>query len=169
MHSLWLILSSVFFGVAGVYCFIHPDMAMEAVALYIGFLVFFGGLSQLMRYFGTAGDKRSRWQLVTAAMDILFGGWLLISGNYLLLVLFLPFMLAAYVLTRGLLLFVYYFRAKATVKSPHLFLLAAAVQVVLGLALALMPVFAAKVFVYAMGAGLVWCGFTTFSMWREVK
>ena len=155
MHSLWLILSSVFFGVAGVYYFIHPDMAMEAVALYIGFLVFFGGLSQLMRYFGTPGEKRSRWQLVTAAMDILFGGWLLISGNYLLLVIFLPFMLAAYVLTRGLLLFVYYFRARETVKSPHLFLLAAAVQVVLGLALALMPVFAAKVFVYAMGAGLV--------------
>ena len=127
MHSLWLILSSVFFGVAGVYCFIHPDMAMEAVALYIGFLVFFGGLSQLMRYFGTPGEKRSRWQLVTAAMDILFGGWLLISGNYLLLVIFLPFMLAAYVLTRGLLLFVYYFRARETVKSPHLFLLAAAV------------------------------------------
>lgn len=169
MHSLWLVLSSVFFGVAGVYCFIHPDMAMEAVALYIGFLVFFGGLSQLMRYFGTPGEKRSRWQLVTAAMDILFGGWLLISGNYLLLVLFLPFMLAAYVLTRGLLLFVYYFRAKETVKSPHLFLLAAAVQVVLGLALALMPVFAAKVFVYAMGAGLVWCGFTSFTMWRDVK
>mgnify|MGYP001072680347 CR=1 FL=1 len=169
MHSLWLILSSVFFGVAGVYCFIHPDMAMEAVALYIGFLVFFGGLSQLMRYFGTPGEKRSRWQLVTAAMDILFGGWLLISGNYLLLVIFLPFMLAAYVLTRGLLLFVYYFRARETVKSPHLFLLAAAVQVVLGLALALMPVFAAKVFVYAMGAGLVWCGFTSFTMWRDVK
>lgn len=169
MHSLWLVLSSVFFGVAGVYCFIHPDMAMEAVALYIGFLVFFGGLSQLMRYFGTPGEKRSRWQLVTAAMDILFGGWLLISGNYLLLVIFLPFMLAAYVLTRGLLLFVYYFRARETVKSPHLFLLAAAVQVVLGLALALMPVFAAKVFVYAMGAGLVWCGFTSFTMWRDVK
>lgn len=169
MHSLWLILSSVFFGVAGVYCFIHPDMAMEAVALYIGFLVFFGGLSQLMRYFGTPGEKRSRWQLVTAAMDILFGGWLLISGNYLLLVIFLPFMLATYVLTRGLLLFVYYFRARETVKSPHLFLLAAAVQVVLGLALALMPVFAAKVFVYAMGAGLVWCGFTSFTMWRDVK
>ncbi len=169
MHSLWLILASVFFGVAGVYCFIHPDMAMEAVALYIGFLVFFGGLSQLMRYFGTPGEKRSRWQLVTAAMDILFGGWLLISGNYLLLVIFLPFMLAAYVLTRGLLLFVYYFRARETVKSPHLFLLAAAVQVVLGLALALMPVFAAKVFVYAMGAGLVWCGFTSFTMWRDVK
>lgn len=169
MHSLWLILSSVFFGVAGVYCFIHPDMAMEAVALYIGFLVFFGGLSQLMRYFGTPGEKRSRWQLVTAAMDILFGGWLLISGNYLLLVIFLPFMLVAYVLTRGLLLFVYYFRARETVKSPHLFLLAAAVQVVLGLALALMPVFAAKVFVYAMGAGLVWCGFTSFTMWRDVK
>ncbi len=169
MRSLWLILSSVFFGVAGVYCFIHPDMAMEAVALYIGFLIFFSGASQLLRYHATSGESRSRWQLVTAVLDLLFGGWLLLSGNYLLLVFFLPFMLAAYVLTRGLLLFVFYFRAKSQVKNPHVFLLAAAVQVILGAALAMMPLFAAKVFVYAMGAGLVWCGFTSFALFRDGK
>lgn len=169
MHSLWLILSSVFFGVAGVYCFIHPDMAMEAVALYIGFLVCFSGLSQLLRYGSTPAAARSQWQLVMAVLDVLFGGWLLLSGNYLLLVLFLPFMFAAYVLTRGLLLFVYYFRAKETVRSPHLFLLAAAVQVIFGGALAMMPLFAAAVFIYAVGAGLIWCGFTSFTLWRDVK
>lgn len=69
MHSLWLILSSVFFGVAGVYCFIHPDMAMEAVALYIGFLVCFSGLSQLLRYGSTPAEARSRWQLVMAVLE----------------------------------------------------------------------------------------------------
>lgn len=169
MHSIWLILSSIFFGVAGVYCFIHPESAMTAVALYIGFLIFFSGLSQLMRYRSTEQERRSRWQLVVAVMDILFGGWLLVSGNYLLLVFFLPFMLAAYVLTRGILLFVYYFRAKELIKSPKLYLLAAAVQVILGAALAMMPIFAAKVFVYAMGVGLIWNGFTSFSMWREAR
>ena len=169
MHSLWMILSSVFFGVAGVYCFMNPSAAMEAVAMYAGFFILFGGITQLMRFFGTPGEKRSRWQLVMAAMDTLFGAWLLMSGNYLLLVVFLPFMLAAYVLTRGLLLFVYYFRGKATVAQPHVYLLGAAVQVVLGIVLAMMPLFAAKVFIYAVGAGLLWCGFTTFTAWREIK
>ena len=120
MHSFWLILSSVFFGVAGVYCFLHPTDALSAVGLYAGFLVFFGGLSQLMRYFGTAGERRSRWQLVTAALDVLFGGWLLVSGYYVLLAAFLPFMMAGYILARGILLFVYYFRAKETVKGASL-------------------------------------------------
>jgi len=35
--------------------------------------------------------------------------------------------------------------------------------------LALMPLFAAAVFVYAVGAGMLWCGFTTFTAWREKK
>lgn len=142
---------------------------MKAVALYIGLLVFFSGLSQLMRYFSTAGERRSRWQLVTAEMDVLVGGWLLISGNFRLLVLFPLFMLAAYILTRGILLVVYYFRAKALIRSPRLYFFAAVSQVLLSGALAMMPLFAAKVFVYVMGAGLIWCGFTSVSLWREAK
>lgn len=167
MHSLWMILSSVFFGVAGVYCFLHPEMALEAVALYAGFLILFSGLSQLMRFFGTPDAMRSRWQLVMAVMDTLFGGWLLFSGNYLLLAVFIPYMFAAYVLMRGILLFVYYARGRASVVNPHVYLLAASVQVVLGIGLALMPLFAAAVFIYAIGAGMIWCGFTTFAAWRE--
>lgn len=169
MHSLWMILSSVFFGVAGVYCFLHPEMAMEAIALYAGMLILGSGISQLLRYFGTPGELRSRWQLVMALMDTLFGGWLLLSGNYMLLAVFLPYMFAAYVLTRGILLIVYYVRGKSTVASPHVYLLAAAVQIILGIALTLMPLFAATVFIYAAGAGMLWCGFTTFAAWREKK
>lgn len=166
MHSLWLILSSVFFGVGGVYCFMHPDTAMEAIALYVGCLIFFGGISQLARYFTAAREVRSGWQLVMALVDTLFGGWLLTSGAYMLFAVFMPYMLAGYILARGILLFVYYFRGRA-VASPAICLLAAAVQVVLGAALAVMPLFAAKVFVYAAGAGLLWTGFSCFASWRE--
>lgn len=168
MHSLWLILSSVFFGVAGVYCFLHPDAALEALGLYLGFLILFGGLSQILRFFSTEEGKRSRWQLVMAVVDALFGLWLVAGGAYMLLAAFLPFMMAGYILARGILLIVYFVRGRATVAHPAVYLASAAGQIILGIAMAFMPVFAAKVFIYAAGLALLWSGFTCFTAWREI-
>ena len=169
MHSLWLVLSSVFFGVAGVYSFMHPDAALEALGLYIGFLLLLGGISQILRFFGTEEGKRSRWQMVIAVVDTLFGLWLIASGAYMVLAALLPFMMAGYILARGILLFVYYKRAKATVSHPAMYLAAAAGQVILGIAMTFMPLFAAKVFIYAVGFALLWSGFTCFTAWRDIQ
>ena len=167
MHSLWLILSSVFFGVAGVYFFLKPEMAMEMAAIYAGVAIFMSGVSQLMRHLTASTENRSLLRLVMAGVDILFGLWLLSSGNWRWLILFMPYMFAAYILMRGGMLITFYFQNRAHIPSPHMYLLAAIGQILVGGAMFMMPLFAMKLFIYVAGLGLLWCGFTNFTAWRE--
>ncbi len=169
MHSLWLILSSIFFGVAGVYFFIKPEMALEMAAIYAGVAIFMGGVTQLMRHLTSASEERSVLRLIMAGVDIIFGAWLLTSGNYKWLIVFMPYMFAAYILMRGGMLITFYAKNREHIPSPHLYLLAAAGQIILGAAMFMMPLFAMKIFLYVAGLGLIWCGFTNFTAWRESK
>lgn len=167
MHSLWLILSSVFFGVAGVYFFLEPQMAMEMAAIYAGVAIFMSGVSQLMRHLTASAENRSLLRLIMAVVDILFGLWLLSSGNWRWLIFFMPYMFAAYILMRGGMLITFYLQNRDKIPSPHLYLLAAAGQIILGAAMFMMPLFAMKLFIYVAGLGLLCCGFTNFTAWRE--
>ena len=169
MHSLWLILSSVFFGVAGVYFFLKPEMAMEMAAIYAGVAIFMSGISQLMRHLTTSAENRSLLRLIMAGVDILFGLWLLSSGNWRWLILFMPYMFTAYILMRSGMLLTFYAKNRAQIPSPHMYLLAAVGQILVGGAMFMMPLFAMKLFIYVAGLGLLWCGFTNFTAWREMQ
>ena len=169
MHSFWLIISSVFFGVAGVYFFIKPQLAMEMAAIYAGVAIFMSGVSQMMRHLTTTAENRSGVRLLMAGFDILFGIWLLTSGNYKWLIVLMPYMFAAYILMRGGMLITFYLKNKSQIPSPHIYILAAAGQILVGAAMFFMPLYAMKIFIYVAGIGLIWCGFTNFTAWREMK
>ncbi len=122
MHSFWLIISSVFFGVAGVYFFIKPELAMEMAAIYAGVAIFMSGVSQMMRHLTATAENRSGVRLLMAGFDILFGIWLLTSGNYKWLIVLMPYMFAAYILMRGGMLITFYLKTKSQIPSPLLYL-----------------------------------------------
>ena len=116
-----------------------------------------------------SAENRSLLRLVMAIVDILFGLWLLSSGNWRWLILFMPYMFAAYILMRGGMLITFYFQNRAHIPSPHMYLLAAVGQILVGGAMFMMPLFAMKLFIYVAGLGLLWCGFTNFTAWREMQ
>ena len=167
MHSLWLILSSIFFGIAGVYFFLQPKMAMEMAAIYAGVAIFMSGVSQLMRHLTASMENRSILRFIMAIIDILFGLWLLSSGNWRWLILFMPYMFAAYILMRGGMLITFYLQNRGYILSPRMYLLTAIGQILVGGAMFVMPLFAMKLFIYIAGFSLLWCGFTNFTIWKE--
>lgn len=167
-RSLMTILASVFLGVAGVYCFLHPQDSLVTLGWYLGFLMLFSGVSQLVRY-ASGKAARSVWQLLIALVDVLFGLWLLGSGNFLYVAAFLPLFFAGYMAARGVLMGVFYVKHKDILPARHMYLLCAAGQVLLGLFLLARPLIAAYTLIYAVGIGLLWCGFSTFYAWRLME
>lgn len=166
-QSFLLAVSSVFFGVAGVYCFLYPKDSLEAMGWYVGFILVFSGISKFFRYMGNVKETRSGWVLAGGAVDLLFGLWLWGSGNFLIMAALLPLFFAGYMVVHGILLLVYYYRRKGQVARPRLYAVSAAVQALLGMLLLAEPVVAAAAFVYTIGVGLLWCGFANFVAWRE--
>lgn len=167
-QSVLLAISSVFFGVAGVYCFLYPKDSLDAMGWYVGFVLVFSGISKLLRYMTGMKEVRTGWLLTGGVIDLAFGLWLWGSGNFVIMAALLPLFFAGYMVAHGILLMVYYYRQKRQVARPHLYVLSAVIQALLGVVLLAQPMMAAAVFVYTIGIGLLWCGFTNFVAWREV-
>ena len=58
-------------------------------------------------------------------------------------------------------------KKKEAVRSPGLYMAAALVQILLGLALVFRPDAAGLLFMYLAGAALIWTGISTFLTWRK--
>lgn len=79
----------------------------------------------------------------------------------------LPLLFAIYILLRGIFMIILRSKKKEALRSPGLYMAAAVVQILLGLALILRPDAAGLLFMYMVGAALIWTGISTFLTWRK--
>ncbi len=108
----WILLSAILSLSLGFYFLRQPASAIITTIFYIAFAKIFSGISGL----GLAFKKdlvTRKWNLAISIIDLLFGIFL-ISSTYLFatFTIMLPFILAAWAFTRGILVIVTSFKSK---------------------------------------------------------
>lgn len=107
----WLIAVAVVFIVLGVIAIVEPGIAGLAVAILVGWLLIFAGVTHLITSFSGGGAARVIWQVILAIIYIIGGVYFL--AHPLLGLGTLTLLLAAIILAEALLEFVAYFRRRA--------------------------------------------------------
>jgi uncharacterized membrane protein HdeD (DUF308 family) len=108
--SGWLIVAAILFVVVGAFAIIEPAVAGLGVALLVGWLFVFGGVSHLISAFEGGGTRRVLFQIL-AGVVFLIGGYYLLTHPLLGLGT-LTLLLAAVILAAGVCEIITYFRLK---------------------------------------------------------
>jgi uncharacterized membrane protein HdeD (DUF308 family) len=162
-----LFIGSILFIGAGIFCIVQPAASLLAVGYYVGFVLVLGGVCQILRYVKTDSRYRSPWHLLIAILDTAFGLWMMMSLAFAVVAFMLPLLFAIYILLRGIFMIILRSKKKEALRSPGLYMAAAVVQILLGLALIFRPDAAGLLFMYMVGAALIWTGISTFLTWRK--
>jgi len=109
--SGWLIVAAILFIVLGVFAIIEPAVAGLGVALLVGWLLIFGGISHFVSAFEGGGAKRVIFQ-VLAGIVFVIGGYYFITHPLLALGT-LTLLLAAVIFAAGVCEIVTYFRLRS--------------------------------------------------------
>jgi uncharacterized membrane protein HdeD (DUF308 family) len=108
--SGWLIVAAILFIALGVFAIIEPAVAGLGVALLVGWLLIFGGISHFVSAFEGGGARRVIFQIL-AGVVFLIGGYYLLTHPLLALGT-LTLLLAAVILAGGVCEIITYFRLK---------------------------------------------------------
>ena len=108
--SGWLIVAAILFIVVGVFAIIEPAVAGLGVALLVGWLLIFGGVSHFLSAFEGGGARRVLFQ-VLAGVVFVIGGYYLLTHPLLALGT-LTLLLGAVILVAGVCEIVTYFRLR---------------------------------------------------------
>lgn len=116
----WILLSGILFTILGSYFFNKPVEALVYMVYYIAFAKIISGVSGLSVAFSKKEASR-KWNFAISIVDLLFGVMLLASPYWkLTLIVIVPYMLAAWSITRGILVIISAFKTKETI--PHFWL-----------------------------------------------
>ncbi|WP_298999774.1 HdeD family acid-resistance protein [uncultured Dialister sp.] len=163
LSSALLLIGSILFIGAGIFCIVQPAESLLAVGYYIGFVIVLGGVCQLLRFFKSEPEERSLWHLLISILDIAFGLWMVVSVGFAAVAYLLPLLFALYILIRGLFMIILRTKKKAALKSPDFYMGAAIIQIIL----VLRPDAAGLLFMYMVALALIWTGISTFLTWRK--
>ncbi|WP_297041658.1 HdeD family acid-resistance protein [uncultured Dialister sp.] len=167
LSSALLLIGSILFIGAGIFCIVQPAESLLAVGYYIGFVIVLGGVCQLLRFLRADSEERTLWHLLISILDIAFGLWMVVSVGFAAVAYLLPLLFALYILIRGLFMIILRTKKKAALKNPDLYMGAAIVQIILGIVLILRPDAAGLLFMYMVALALIWTGISTFLTWRK--
>ena len=159
LSSIVLILGSLLFIGAGIFCILQPEISLLIVGWYIGFVLVLGGALQIIRFFQIDPGYRSFWHLLIALLDVVFGIWMLVSMVFTLV--------AIYILLRGILMIVLRKKKEKEMKHSSLYMPVAIIEILIGAALVLRPDAASIIFMYCVALALIWTGISTFMIWRQ--
>ncbi len=109
--SGWLIVAAILFIVLGVFAIIEPAVAGLGVALLVGWLLIFGGISHFLSAFEGGGARHVLFQIL-AGVAFLFAGYYLLTHPLLALGT-LTLLLAAAILVAGVCEIIVYFRLRS--------------------------------------------------------
>ena len=167
LSSIVLILGSLLFIGAGIFCILQREISLLIVGWYIGFVLVLGGALQIIRFFQIDPGYHSFWHLLIALLDVVFGIWMLVSMVFTLVAYMLPLMFAIYILLRGILMIVLRKKKEKEMKHSSLYMPVAIIEILIGAALVLRPDAASIIFMYCVALALIWTGISTFMIWRQ--
>ena len=109
--SGWLIVAAILFIVLGAFAIIEPAVAGLGVALLVGWLLIFGGISHFVSAFEGGGAKRVIFQVLAGVLFVV-GGYYFVT-HPLMALSSLTLLLAAVILAAGVCEIITYFRLKS--------------------------------------------------------
>ena len=109
--SGWLIVAAVLFIVLGAFAIIEPAVAGLGVALLVGWLLIFGGVSHFVSAFEGGGTRRVLFEILAGVVFVV-GGYYMVT-HPLLALSTLTLVLAAVILAAGVCEIVTYFRLRS--------------------------------------------------------
>lgn len=108
--TTWYIVAAVLFIIVGLFAIIEPAVAVVGIALFLGWLLIFGGVAHLIAAFRGGGAQRVLWQILSA---VVFGvGGLYILTHPLLAIGTLTILLAIVLFAVGIFEIVTYFQLR---------------------------------------------------------
>lgn len=162
-------LASILIGLAGVYCFLHPEMAVLSLAAFIGWMLLLGGILHLVRYFLLPAEGRSGWFLFGAALDILFGGYVLTAGRVAGFAAVLVLLFAAYVLVRGVITVIRFAGSRFRgMPRRGLIIAVGVVTTLFGVLMLVLPQVSLLVIAWQLGIGLLLCSMSSFVLLMDM-
>jgi uncharacterized membrane protein HdeD (DUF308 family) len=109
--SGWLIVAAVLFIVLGAFAIIEPAVAGLGVALLVGWLLIFGGVSHFVSAFEGGGARRVLFEILAGVVFVIGGYYMLTHPQLALSTLTL--VLAAVILAAGVCEIITYFRLRS--------------------------------------------------------
>jgi len=109
--SGWVIAAAILFIVLGVFAIIEPAVAGLGIALLVGWLLIFGGVSHLISAFEGGGTRRVLFQILAGVVFLIAGYYL--ASHPLLALGTLTLLLAAAILVAGVCEIITYFRLRS--------------------------------------------------------
>ena len=108
--SGWLIAAAILFIVLGAFAIVEPAVAGLGVALLVGWLLIFGGISHFVSAFEGGGARRVLLQILAGVVFVI-GGYYLVT-HPLLALSTLTLLLAAVIIAAGVCEIITYFRLR---------------------------------------------------------
>ncbi|MGI6498260.1 MAG: HdeD family acid-resistance protein [Oscillospiraceae bacterium] len=164
---LWL-LSGIAEIILGLYCIVHPGIALLSVAYWLGIAILVHGISAIADYgTGIHGRLGATWYLVDGILSVLLGIFLLFTGASVALAVVLPTIFAVFLICKGL------FAAISSIDAKNLggsrwglVLIFGLLVFVLGILFFIKPVMGAVALGLLLGLFLIFMGMLTICQWH---
>jgi uncharacterized membrane protein HdeD (DUF308 family) len=156
--TAWYIVAAVVFIALGLFAIIEPAVAAIGIALLIGWLLILGGIAHLVATFRGGGTRRVIFQVLSAIVFALAGGYML--SQPALAVGTLTALLGGVLLVQGVLEIVGYFRARNLPASGWMLFNGLAALVLCALIWVHWPSSSAWAIGTLVGVNLLFTGFT---------
>ncbi len=165
----WLhVVSGVLSIVLGIYMLTNPAAGLVSLALVLACVFLINGISDVVGYFGSNGDK-SAFRLVSGILTIILAIWLF-SGTFWDIAMFVPYLVAFWVLFGGISKAIW---GGANLKSDKSFgsalLLLGILAIIAGIVMMMHPIMTGFLVVYTAALILIYQGIVSFVMFFKLR
>lgn len=153
----WSIFAGIISIIAGGYMISRPASSLASLAYFFAFVFMFSGIAEIVKYFSKDGIK-SGWVLFHGIVTLLLAVCLL-SGSYLNLVLFIPYIFTIWVLFSGISKIMISFAArKIDKKTGNLMLFLGIIGIIAGFTMLSHPIMTGILVAYIVGFIFIYNG-----------
>lgn len=165
----WLhIVSGVLSIVLGIYMFTNPAAGLLSLALLLACIFLINGISDVIDYFGNKGNK-SVFRLIGGVLTIILAVWLF-SGTFWDIAMFIPYMIAFWVLFGGISKAIW---GGANFKSDKSFgsalLLLGILAILAGIVMMMHPIMTGFFVVYTAALIMIYQGIISFVLFFKLR
>lgn len=154
----WILTSGLIFVFLGFYFYNQPAEAIVTLVYYIAFAKIISGGAGICSSIRKEPNIR-KWNFAISIIDLLFGAFLLASPYFkITLVIFLPYMLAAWAFLRGILVIVTAFKTRGVNKHWFLTLIMGVITLIAGFVILSYPLFSFLGFMEMIGIFMIIMG-----------
>lgn len=97
-----LLISGIMIVILGIAMLFTPLENLATLAIFIGISIFISGISEIVSFCGEERGHRDRWMLASGILSTIFGIWIIFGSGTKMVISFISFILAVWVLTSSI-------------------------------------------------------------------